>query len=106
MVLIVGGRNQGKAEYAKTFGKEIIADYHIIIRTLMQKNENPTEYTRQLLTEKTDCVITIDEVGSGLIPVDAFERNYSEEVGRISCDLAAHAQAVYRMVCGIPQKIK
>lgn len=106
MVLIVGGTNQGKTEYAKTFGKEMVEDYHKTIRALIRENKSPGEYTKQLLTEKTDCVITIDEVGSGLIPMDAFERNYSEEVGRISCYLAAQAEAVYRMVCGIPQKIK
>ena len=40
------------------------------------------------------------EVGYGLVPVDAFERQYREAVGRICTNLAACADRVDRYSAG------
>ena len=38
--------------------------------------------------------------------MDAFERAWRERTGRIGCELAKQAEAVYRVTCGIGTRIK
>jgi adenosyl cobinamide kinase/adenosyl cobinamide phosphate guanylyltransferase len=51
-------------------------------------------------------VVICDEVGCGVIPIDGHERKWREEVGRSATAIAAEANTVVRMVCGMPQVIK
>lgn len=59
-----------------------------------------------ILQEYKDGIIICDEVGCGLVPMDAFERTYRDMVGRCMCKLTAQADEVIRISCGIPQRIK
>ena len=52
------------------------------------------------------AIVTCSEVGAGIVPLDAQERAWREAVGRMSCELASQAEAVVRMVCGIPVVLK
>ena len=58
------------------------------------------------LEKHPDTVIICDEVGSGIVPLDSFEREYRERLGRLLCEIAAKAERVERIVCGIGQRIK
>ena len=51
-------------------------------------------------------ILILDEVGCGLVPMDPFERQYREAVGRLGEQLAKKASEVYRMSCGLAQKLK
>jgi adenosyl cobinamide kinase/adenosyl cobinamide phosphate guanylyltransferase len=51
-------------------------------------------------------VVTCVEVGCGIVPVDAGERAWRELVGRTLAELAAEADQVVRMVCGIPLTLR
>ena len=51
-------------------------------------------------------VVVCREVGCGVIPMDAQERNWREAVGRLCCALAAQAEAVYRVTCGLGMRLK
>ena len=109
MILIVGGAYQGKAAYAEkhfpdTYEK--INHYHEEIRLQMKKGMNPMEEAKKLPISEKKLVIICDEVGSGLVPVDAFERAYREQVGRVGGYLASQADRVIRVVCGIGKDIK
>ncbi len=108
MVFIIGGAYQGKTEYAAGYakGREIINNYHLRIQEQMKEGKEPLEEAEQLLKEKPDCVIVCDEVGCGLVPIDSFEREYREKVGRVGCLFAGKAEAVIRVVCGIGTQIK
>ncbi len=53
-----------------------------------------------------NCIIISDEIGNGIVPVEAFEREYRERTGRILIQLAQKAEEVERVICGIGQKIK
>ena len=46
------------------------------------------------------------EVGGGVIPLDPFERRARERAGRLAILLAARADTVVRVLCGIPLMIK
>lgn len=65
----------------------------------------PEEAARLLVDAHVD-VVMIDEVGSGVVPIDAGERAWRERAGRLGCLLAERADTVVRLVCGLPQVIK
>ena len=51
-------------------------------------------------------IIIADEIGCGLVPLDASEREKRERAGRLACMLAERADTVIRVVCGCPQILK
>ena len=51
-------------------------------------------------------VVIATEVGSGVVPVDAQQREAREAAGRLSCLLAERADTVIRVFCGIPIALK
>lgn len=51
-------------------------------------------------------VVIATEVGGGVVPMDADERRYREQAGRLACLLAERADTVVRVCCGIPQVLK
>ena len=106
MVLVVGGMHQGKDTFAKSLSEDVVKDLHVEIRAWMERGEDPWELAAQVQLAHPSGVITMAELGCGLIPVDTFEREYRETVGRISCELAKHADAVYRVCCGIATQLK
>ena len=106
MVLVVGGKHQGKYAFAKSLSEDVAKDLHAQIRTCMERGEDPWVLAEQVRSSHSNGVITMAELGCGLVPIDAFEREYRETVGRISCELAKKADAVYRVCCGVPMKIK
>ena len=106
MRLIVGGVRQGKTGFARTLSENVCDDLHLMIREWMQSGEELHEQVSRIIKTYADGVITVAEIGCGLVPMDAFEREYRETVGRISCELAAQAAEVYRVTCGIAMRIK
>lgn len=121
MVFVTGGAYQGKTAFVKAhFGideKDIIhggdisgllekavciAEYHLFVRRLIREGADPLKVTEGLDAD----VVIMDEIGSGIIPLDREERSYREAVGMAGCMLAAKADKVIRVICGIPQTIK
>ena len=115
MILIIGGAYQGKFEYAKANFKEghqIINNFHKYVRKTMQQGGDPELEAKQLMNKAVlagnadKLVLVSDEVGSGIVPIDAFDRAYRETVGRICTKLAGYSHRVTRVVCGIGTVIK
>lgn len=113
MILIVGGAYQGKMDFAvELSGKmpeKVMGDVHQWIRDQMQAGHTREGIERKLEEKISSCpdmILVADEIGYGIVPVDAFEREYRENAGRILCGLAKKADTVYRVVAGIPEKIK
>lgn len=137
MILIVGGRSQGKRRFAESLakrgesvpasGKMVGADadalnpdldleeaFHagtvchpeLYIRQCMMEKRDPARWIDRLCRENPAAVVIADEIGCGIVPVDAFEREYRETAGRLIQRLAAESGAVYRVVCGIGNRIK
>ena len=84
MILITGGRAQGK-------------------RAFWEKNIASGE---RLFKACPGRVLVTDEIGLGIVPLDPFEREYREETGRICCLLAARSEQVWRVACGLGQRLK
>ena len=108
MIFVTGGAYAGKTEYVKNnYGENKITvnGLHKIIRDAMANGLDPYDEAEKILAGNPDIVICA-EVGSGIVPLDAFEREWRETVGRISCMFAEKADAVIRVVCGIGVKLK
>ena len=124
MRMIIGGAFQGKMEYAQkeypgirwvdgaACSKEELLQcegvyhFHLYIRKSMEKYEEMRLFADRIIRENPQIVIITDEIGYGLVPIDAFERRYREETGRICTRLAAFSERVDRVVCGIGLPIK
>ena len=122
--IITGGACQGKLAYAQnlypgmswTDGKSCGLDeitscsavyaFHEFIKRWLEAGRSSAELTALILEQKKEIIIVCDEIGCGLVPVDAFEREYREETGRIMTALAERAERVDRVVCGIGTRIR
>lgn len=105
MKLYIGGAYQGQVELAQRENPdaELIADFHLLLRNVAG---DPRSFAEEFFSQHPDAVITADEVGCGVVPVDAADRAWREAVGRSLCGLAQHADQVTRVICGIGVRIK
>lgn len=128
MHLIIGGKYMGKLQYAlslygadspvydlalapfgdmKAFSSSrIIINLQEGIRSLLA-SETPVkaffETHFEVLADKT---LVGDEIGSGIVPLDPFERLWRDQTGLVYQYLARHAEVVDRVWAGIPTRLK
>ena len=102
-ILIVGGAAQGKTAFAHRIAKQtdIIDDLHLLVRQALEHGQ-PLPQAQDFLGKTVVC----NELGCGIVPMDASDRAWREETGRLCCAIAEQADGVYRMSCGIAQCIK
>ena len=84
----------------------VLDHFHLLVRRWMQAGKIPADETEKILSDNPDIVIITDEICSGIVPLDVKEREWREVHGRICCQLAGRADAVFRVIAGIGQKIK
>lgn len=122
MVLIVGGKAQGKLDYVKRVldvSDEAVArdadgartarvfdGCSRWVRMCLQAGEDADAQMDALLEVNPGLVLIFDEVGCGVVPVDREERLWREKVGRMTCRLAQRAERVERVLCGLPMTLK
>lgn len=128
MKLIIGGCGQGKLRYVcdtyecepkliydsclPELDKEVCLEvvvvnhFHQYVRDIVQHADQSTLNVKELLEKYPNCVIISDEVGNGIVPMDAFERKYRDCLGNLLIELAKSADEVVRVICGLGQKIK
>ena len=126
MKLVIGGYANGKLDYvlgrpeaqayrvydgclpeeAEWLEQVIIDHLNLWIKKQLEEQQNPEQRLDEFLKQCPDCILISDEIGNGIVPMDAFEREYREKNGRILIELAKQADEVVRVVCGIGQKLK
>lgn len=84
----------------------VILHLECYIRRLMEAGKDPYLFAARLQEENPEALITADEIGCGIVPIDAFLREYRETDGRICQKLASFSEEVYRVMCGIGIRIK
>ncbi len=118
MIMIIGGRTQGKKEYAISHYKD--AKKHMIMLNDMAKENFSKSYVNgnsklfdelpkaviEAINNDPNCIIITDEVGCGLIPNDSYERGLRDYIGRIQIKLAKEADEVIKVTCSLGMKIK
>ncbi|MDO4568264.1 MAG: bifunctional adenosylcobinamide kinase/adenosylcobinamide-phosphate guanylyltransferase [Clostridia bacterium] len=113
MVLIIGSQASGKREYAMSLGyaecdmADAVLDERPVLYNLQDMVARAPECAPALLEALLEKQAVIcNEVGSGIIPVNARDRSSREQTGRLCVLLAQRAERVVRLVCGIPMVIK
>ena len=51
-------------------------------------------------------ILICREISSGIVPIDPLMRRWQEENGRLLQRLAHRSSQVWRIFCGIPQRLK
>lgn len=119
MHLIIGGAWQGKRDYAMRrfgFAAEDIHDcasdgapdaaarcvdhYECYLRACADSGIKPR------LGFAADSVVICQDIFCGVVSVDPQERAWRELAGRTVTALAARADSVTRIFCGLPVKLK
>lgn len=135
MELILGGYAQGQLDFAKSCYPDAVVfdenscntlfaeqpgeigdnavkiwnNFNISVKKMIESGKSDDEIRdmiQRLITFHKNLVVISDEIGCGIIPMNANERHFREFIGRIQCFLAEKAERVFRVVCGIPQRIK
>ena len=124
MEMIIGGAYQGKADYAKEQYPDLnwvsgelvseselmtaqgVLDFQKYIRRELKEGREVSDLAERIISWNPKLVIVSQDVGYGVVPVDAFDRKYREAVGRVCTKLAAYSNKVTRVVCGIGSVIK
>lgn len=136
MKLVIGGAHQGKSEYAKRkYGRmhpdasddakehfvwadgehcsfeelyscDGIDHFELLLKRMMRAGEDLSNLPSQITEKNPDLVIVTTEIGYGLVPIEAFDREYREQTGRICTQLARLSSRVDRVVCGIGVTLK
>ena len=129
MELYIGGRGQGKQQYVKNIHskllfsvydetkidelfsgsekKPVLIDHlHLWIKEKLKQGDDPQKLISDIIMKYPDCVIISDEIGNGLVPIEASDREYRDRTGKILIDLAKKAERVERIICGLGQRLK
>ena len=122
MRLIIGGKGQGKREYAASaYGieaSEIVTELAAAksarvlygleeeVARCLREGIEPEPLVEELCGENPDIIIICRELGCGVVPIERFDREWRERTGRICCELAKTAESVERVLCGIGMRIK
>lgn len=126
MKLVIGGAFQGKTQYAEQtyrvqteewldgrtcqlsqiYTGKAIHHFHQYLRRQMDLGQDLSIFTEKLKKENPQLILVTDEVGYGIVPMDAGERAWREQCGRVCTRLAKEAEEVIRVQCGIGVKIK
>lgn len=112
MVFVTGAFASGKRAYVRSLGYadedmsgEIGSTAPVLVGledTLRGKDLSPEDLERVLAKD----IVVMCEVGGGVTPVDGCQRAWRERVGQCGQELAARADRVVRLVCGIPVCLK
>lgn len=108
MILVTGGSNQGKKSYIEKHfpGEATIINYEEYIADYIKKGLDSIEQTEKLLVDAPNIIVSISEMGSGIIPMEKADRIWRDTVGKTGCYLAQEAKEVYRVIAGIGMRIK
>jgi adenosyl cobinamide kinase/adenosyl cobinamide phosphate guanylyltransferase len=125
MILIFGGAFQGKYAYAKEkfsftddevyvcsenealcLDRRVIRGLERYIAGAVARGEVPMEVIRGEMEKLKDKIIICDDVCCGVVPVSQTQRLYREAVGKTLQLLARASDEVYRVFCGMGEKIQ
>ena len=98
MIFITGPLYSGKRTFAQTLPGKRLSDVQVLAGADLPALADK-------LAQEYDILIAT-EVGGGVVPMDVKQRADREAAGRLACLLAARAECVVQMFCGIPTVLK
>ena len=126
MQVFIGGAHNGKRAYVKKMlaeqekhnidwvegslpwlGREsiVVAGLENWLRSCELSEEQAIHQIMQVL-ENRDAIVILTDVGRGIVPMDAGQRQLRDTCGRLYQRIMAEADEVTRIWYGIPQIIK
>jgi len=126
MILVIGGVFQGKKAYVKErfkledeqmlngekcqqediYSCKCIYHFHEWVRQRLKEEFDFSTFPDILRRRNPDVIVVANELGCGIVPVNAFDREFREITGRLCTQIAADSRQVHRVVCGIGTVIK
>ena len=126
MIFILGGSDQGKTDFALErfgrtasdvfvcdeetreidFSKRIVAHIERFALGCVRRGEEPIEYWLAHMDEMRASILISDDVSCGIVPIDTTLRAWREANGRANNRLAREAGEVWRVFCGLGQRLK
>ena len=106
MIFVTGPRYAGKKEYIRNaLG---LSEAELAERAVWDVQELAAGADLETLAAALAVheIVIATEIGGGLVPIDAAERERREAAGRLACLLAARAETVVRVCCGLPQILR
>lgn len=85
---------------------EAICDLDKWVRNMLAAGRDPERFLWDHFEALSDKYISITDVSQGIVPIKKEDRIFRETNSRIMTWLADYADEVYRIFCGIPQRIK
>lgn len=77
-----------------------------LTRAASDRGETAQQVLDRLLPLTRDAFVISREIGSGVVPLDAAERRWREVHGAVLQGLAARAEHVSRIFCGLEERLK
>ena len=125
MDFIIGGAYQGKRDYAKKhygfsdeqifictpegdldFSAPCIANLDAFTFFCVKNAKDAVEHFKEHRDEWKESVLICDDIFCGVVPMESENRRWREETGRLCAYLSGEAQTVYRIFCGLEQRLK
>ena len=124
MILILGGAWQGKLDFAKDrygFSSEDVftcTDIHIDLSkpciygleeftfACIEAGLDPLQEFQSLYPQTKDTVFICQDIFCGVVPMERQLRLWRDATGKLCQYLAGQADGVYRIYCGLEQRLK
>lgn len=126
MILIIGGSYQGKLDFARQrfqlaedeiqvctedtsaldFSRRCIAYIDRFALNRVRSGFEPADALRTDPGLYKDVIFIANDVSGGVVPMDPTLRAWREACGRMNLKLAKASDEVWRLFCGIPQRVK
>lgn len=132
MILLLGGAYQGKTELAlkmsamtenreaadgwsdpleAAWSRPMLLNLHGYIKRFSdmedtRAREKMRDFIYNIIRNNPNVCITADEIGSGIVPIKREDRLWRELCGEAVQLLAAEAEEVFRVIGGIPMRLK
>ena len=126
MILIIGGSYQGKLDFARERFHLAEADIQICDESTdaldptrrcvayidrfalnrVRAGVEPADTFRDYPEAFAGSIIIANDISCGVVPMDTTLRAWREACGRMNNYLAGQADEVWRLFCGIPQRLK
>lgn len=124
MILILGGAYQGKQEFARKkfcladsdiytcvdagidFSKPCIYALEQFTYQCILQGIDPVEYIRTNHSLLNNTIFICQDIFCGVVPLDRNLRLWRDATGKLCQYLSFEADAVYRIYCGLEQRLK
>lgn len=124
MIVVFGGAYQGKTDFVKEkfglkdediffcgegeidFEKKAIAHIEKFVLERVEKGEEVFSYFEENKAKFADKIIISDDVCCGVVPLEKTLRLYRDNLGKQLQIFCREASEVYRVYCGLGERLK